>query len=90
MRMALINGVIAVFLAAALGRTLSSRAAVDRAYMQEEGLRNEADYLLGKGGYYRVERIADGQVRVICLNGGDATVRPTDQFGSLIVDCGTK
>jgi hypothetical protein len=64
---------------------------IDREYMQEEGLRNQADYLLGKGGYYRVERLGDGQLRVVCTNGGDATIRPEpDQFGSIVVDCGTR
>jgi hypothetical protein len=41
-------------------------------------------------GYYHTERISDGQVRVVCDNGADATIRPTSQFGSIIVDCGTR
>jgi hypothetical protein len=41
------------------------------------------------GDYYHTERVNDGQVRVICDNGGDATVRPSD-FGSIVVDCGTR
>jgi hypothetical protein len=40
--------------------------------------------------YYHMEYVTDGQVRVVCENGGDATVRPTEQFGSIIVDCGTR
>ena len=40
--------------------------------------------------YWHVTRISDGKVRVICENGADATVEPTDQFGSIIVSCGTR
>jgi hypothetical protein len=68
------------------------RAQLDRVCQQEEGLRDEADFLLGKGGWYRIEREGDGRVKVSCKNGGDATVRVPEggEFGSLIVDCGER
>jgi hypothetical protein len=50
----------------------------DLAAMQEQGLRDEADWLLGKGGWYHIAREGGGQARVVC-----------DRFGSLVVDCGT-
>lgn len=40
--------------------------------------------------YWHTRRLTDGRVRVLCDNGGDATVRPDDQFGSLVIDCGTR
>jgi hypothetical protein len=91
-RLATILGTVAAALCLGGGLGLARRVnRIDREYMQEEGLRNEGDYLLGKGGYYRIERLGDGQLRIVCTNGGDATIRPEpDQFGSIIVDCGTR
>lgn len=40
--------------------------------------------------YWHTRRLTDGRVRVLCDNGGDATVRPDTQFGSLVIDCGTR
>jgi hypothetical protein len=39
--------------------------------------------------YWNAERLDDGKVKIVCSNGGDATVRPSD-FGSIIVDCGAR
>jgi hypothetical protein len=61
----------------------------DLAVMQEQGLRDQADWLLGKGGWYHIAREGSGRARVVCDNGGDATVRADGRFGSLVVDCGT-
>ena len=63
----------------------------DRAYMQEEGLRAEADSILRQlpdGLVYQLYKTADGELKVHCLNGGDATIRPVEQFGEIIVSCG--
>lgn len=40
--------------------------------------------------YWHVACISDGKVRVICDNGADATVEPTNQFGSIVISCGTR
>jgi hypothetical protein len=40
--------------------------------------------------YWHVSRISDGKVRIICTNGGDATIEPTAQEHSIIVSCGTR
>ncbi len=42
------------------------------------------------GQYWHAVRIDDGKVRVVCDNGGDATIEPTSQFGSIVVSCGTR
>lgn len=42
------------------------------------------------GQYWHTARISDGKVRVVCDNRADATIEPTDQFGSIIVSCGTR
>lgn len=63
----------------------------DRAYMQEEGLRNEADALLKQlpdPSVYELRKTEAGELYVYCQNHGDATVRPSPDFGSIIVSCG--
>lgn len=40
--------------------------------------------------YFHTVKLDDGRVRVTCDNGGDATIEPGDQFGSIIVSCGTR
>jgi hypothetical protein len=37
---------------------------------------------------YQIRKTDIGEARVTCLNGGDATIRPVDEFGQIIVSCG--
>jgi hypothetical protein len=37
---------------------------------------------------YRLSRTADGELGVYCANGADATVRPSGDFGYIVVSCG--
>lgn len=37
---------------------------------------------------YHLAATARGEALVSCLNGGDATVRPVNEFGKLVVSCG--
>lgn len=63
----------------------------DRAYMQEEGLRDEADSILRAlpdTSVYEMRKTDAGELYVYCQNHGDATVRPSVDFGSIIVSCG--
>ena len=64
---------------------------LDHDYMQESGLRDEADSLLRAypdNAVYNITRTSTGEAEVYCLNGGDATVRPSQTFGHITVSCG--
>lgn len=37
---------------------------------------------------YKLSRTKQGELGVYCANGGDATIRPTDKFGYIVVSCG--
>jgi hypothetical protein len=37
---------------------------------------------------YQTETTPTGEMKVTCTNGADATVRPTGQFGSVVISCG--
>jgi hypothetical protein len=37
---------------------------------------------------YRMTRTGSGELLVTCLNGADATIRPTAGFGSIVISCG--
>jgi hypothetical protein len=37
---------------------------------------------------YKIRKTYIGEARVTCLNGGDAAIRPLDEFGQIIVSCG--
>ena len=37
---------------------------------------------------YQIRKTDIGEARIACLNGGDATIRPVDEFGQIIVSCG--
>ena len=37
---------------------------------------------------YELSKTADGELGVECLNGADATVRPSPEFGHITVSCG--
>lgn len=37
---------------------------------------------------YKLSRTPNGELYVHCLNGGDATIRPVEEFGSIVVSCG--
>jgi len=74
-----------------------SYAKLDLDYMQEEGLRAEADSILHRlpdASVYQLQRTRDNaelaeELSVTCLNGADATIRPTAHFGTIVVSCGT-
>lgn len=40
--------------------------------------------------YYRINRVSEGEVGVTCMNHGDPTIEPTQEFGYLVVSCGTR
>lgn len=64
---------------------------LDADYMQECGLRDEADSLLRAypdNAVYSITRTANGEAEVYCLNGADATIRPSTEFGHITVSCG--
>ena len=69
----------------------SAYRANDLSYMQEEGLRAEADSLLRAmpdSSVYQMRKTDSGELNVYCLNGADATIRPSVTFGNIIVSCG--
>jgi hypothetical protein len=37
---------------------------------------------------YKLSATKAGELLVHCANGADATIRPVDEFGSIIVSCG--
>ena len=37
---------------------------------------------------YEIRKTDTGELNVHCLNGGDATIRPVEEFGNIIVSCG--
>lgn len=83
-----------LLIAVLLGCNLAWFAAYNRldlAYMQEMGLRDEADTLL-RGlpdpTVYRLTRTAGDELEVYCLNQGDATIVPNREFGRIEVSCG--
>jgi hypothetical protein len=37
---------------------------------------------------YQIRKTDSGELNVYCLNGGDPTIRPVNEFGNIIVSCG--
>jgi hypothetical protein len=37
---------------------------------------------------YRLSKTPEGELRVRCINGADATIRPSAVFGEITVSCG--
>jgi hypothetical protein len=46
------------------------------------------DQHLPDSAVYRLSKTADGELGVYCANGADATVRPSGEFGYIVVSCG--
>jgi hypothetical protein len=57
---------------------------------QTAGLLDEAESYMHKlpdTGVYQLSTV-NGELRTHCSNGADATIRPTDEFGTIITSCG--
>jgi hypothetical protein len=37
---------------------------------------------------YQIRKTDSGELNVYCLNGADATIRPVEEFGNIVVSCG--
>ena len=52
------------------------------------GVYGRAARTLPNAEIYQIRKTDSGEARITCLNNGDATIRPVDEFGQIIVSCG--